>query len=110
MKLSDVMYSDLTDEQFRQLSDKERALWIMRPRDPVPRARTFMYIRAALIVAAFIYYRHAGEIRALLIFVGCYEFAYFNSVKGKLDLQHMLARERYAEQVQELEGPIRPAG
>jgi hypothetical protein len=104
MKFSDVMFSDLTDDQVRLLSAEERALWIIRPRDPLPRSRIFMYIRVALIAITFVYFK--GEAKTLALVLGCYELAYFNSAKEKLSLQYMLERERYAERVRELEsGP-----
>lgn len=103
MKFSEVMFSDLNDEQLAQLSAEERALWIMRPKDPVPGARTFMYVRTALIVLAFLYFIDSGEARSLVLLLACYEFVYYNSVKEKLGLQYILDRERYIEQAREME-------
>lgn len=99
MKFSDLMFSDLTSEQFIQLSERERILWLSRPRDGSARAKNFMFIRVALLLIAFIYFKNAGEATVLLYVCGAYEFAYYTTLRQKLASDYEVACDRFRARV-----------
>lgn len=108
MNAEDKLFrADLSEAEIKGLSKEELALWVIRPtRSIVVEAKTWMKVRVALLIAATLYYaytyRMSAEQSPLLLFLFCYEFAYYNLRKEKAVLEDAQAREVYHDRVKEL--------
>lgn len=108
MNFDDKLFrDDLTEAEIKGLSGEELALWVIGPhRSVAAEAKTWMKVRVALLIAATLYYAYAyrmnGEQSPLLLFLFCYEFAYYNLRKEKAVLEDAQAREIYRKRVKEL--------
>jgi len=110
MNADDKLFrEDLSETEIKSLSKEELALWVIRPtRSVAAEAKTWMKVRVALLITATVWYAYAyrmsGEQSPLLLFLFCYEFAYYNLRKEKAVLEDAQAREVYRERVKELRG------
>lgn len=110
MNADDKLFrDDLSETEVKSLSREELTLWLIRPtRSVAAEVKMWMKVRVALLIAATLWYAYAyrmsQEQSPLLLFLFCYEFAYYNLRREKAVLEDAQAREVYRERVKELRG------
>ena|SRR3990172_7017476 len=98
---------DLSPAEIKSLTREELVLWTTRPRDDAMSVRKWMLVRVALLIAATLYYayvyRMAAEQSPLLLFLFCYEFAYYNLRQEKAERDYSQDRALWFDRVKEFE-------
>ncbi len=108
MEAEDRLFrNDLSETEIKTLNREELTLWVIRPtRSAAVEAKTWMRVRVALLIAATLYYAYAYRMSAeqspLLLFLLCYEFAYYNLRRERAVFEDAQARDKYYERVKGL--------